>query len=358
MKYIVQGCMIETDRSYIMIKYSKSVSIEVSYLDDCLYIKVPNGYKWSDLVDKRLSVIYDQKIKSTDYIKLGNPTYNLNGLEFRKTTPFEHVFSQFLLKDIEEFTMLFDENQTQVFIPLKLDFDIIKYIELLKCNPYLEVLNNKVESLKNFYAINLKDLPIKLHSDNDYSFNSKKFYTRYLLSPIDIHESFISKLRTLLDTYSLTLLKLPIQENTKTIDYVTYRYTDLNKQESHKTGYYPLQREVKCTAHIDFELSTPNMVILDDFKNRYQNLDFLTDFTTFLTEDKLGRSWSSECRWGPITTDFSQDYEQDQQGNQAFRLGFSCDLYYYVVYDDQYYVIQNIILEILNSKNNFNLITI
>jgi len=356
MKLYIQGCIISTDRSYVRIGYSNEVEFLESYVDNCYYIKVPKGYKWSDLYNKNLKVLKDQVIEETNNIKVPNQIYELNGLKLRKLVHTDYVISQYLIKDIKEYKMLMNETQCQILIPQKSDYEFNKYIALLSQNPYIEVIDySDLVSLKNFYAVNLSWKSKSLTSSNEFAFNTKKFYTKYILEPIDIQNSFINILKSKLAVYGLDLLRYPIDDNVKTVDHVVWRYTDLNKQETYKSDYYPLNDIFRQVDHCDFELTTPNMVIFNDFKNRYQNIDFLTNWTTFNTLDKIGREWSSSITWQPISTDFNQDYEQDSQGNIAMRASFSADITHYTVYDKTYYDIQKTILSLfdLDTKEFF-----
>lgn len=102
---------------------------------------------------------------------------------------------------------------------------------------------------------------------------------------------------------------------------------------------------------IELKLSSPDFVLYNDFKTRYQNLDLISDFTEFQTRDKLGRMWVSNLIWSSIDTSFNQDYNTDELSNVAWEVPFSVELHYYTVYDEQYYNIQGIIMSLVGEDS-------
>jgi hypothetical protein len=48
---------------------------------------------------------------------------------------------------------------------------------------------------------------------------------------------------------------------------------------------------------IEFTLRTPDMVMFFDFKNKYNNVDLLTNFCEFKTSDKYGDRWRAKIQY-------------------------------------------------------------
>jgi hypothetical protein len=250
--------------------------------------------------------------------------------------------------------MLWNNDQAQIFIPATLAFDFDRYINLISQNPYLEVLNaDKLNSFNNFYGVNLSDKSFEINSLNDYVFKPKGFYERYILRSIDIQDAFISQVRAYLSQLGIELKRRPIDENAQNIARVLYSFTEIDKQTSRRSGLNPLSNVVQHSMHIDFELTSPDLPLIDDFKHRYSNIDGLTKLTTFDTKDTLGNYWSSTIDWQPISTDFTSDYDQDSLGNSANKLNFSADVYYCTVYDHIYYDIQQIVIDLIRLQDKF-----
>lgn len=348
MKLVTQGLKITTQCRYVKFSIDKYLDIFEDGESSCLYIKFPKKFNTKELIDNRIEVLKSTELQETDYIKLSNPTVDLNGLRFTKLTINDYIINQYIVKDIVNFIMTFDEHHCEILIPKSLDYRLDKYLKLIECNPYLQILDSKqLQSLNNFYSINIGNKSISIKSSNRFEFNTKKKYTKYLLDPINVQESFIDKLRVLLTNYGVELISLPIDQNTHSVHRVTYRFTEIGKQLSHKSDSNPLRYALQHSSHIEFKLSSPDLILFNDFRTKYQNLDLVSNFTEFYTNDKLGRNWKSNIVWSSIGTDFNQDYAQDELNSISFETGFSADLNYYVVYDEMYYNIQEIILSIL-----------
>jgi len=348
MQIVVQGLRITTSCRYVKFTEAKYLNIYEDGDTSCLYIEFPRGFSSEHLVDKRVEVLSPLELHEEDYIKIKNPVVNLNGLKFTKLTIRPYTFSQFIVGDLDRFIMSYDDYHCEILIPEPLLWNTEKYKCLISKNPYLKILDCKdLKDLRTFNAVRILDNDVSLKSDNKFIFNTKANYEKYLLSMIDVQESFISKLEGRVKDYGLELLSLPIDEYKKTVNRVTYRFTDLSRQLNYKSGSNPLRFVTYQSAHIDFKLSTPNIVIYNDFINRYQNLDLLTNFTEFYTEDKIGRNWISSIWWSPIDTSFNQDYAVDEQNNVAHEAGFACDVNYCIVYDQRYRAVQESIMEVL-----------
>lgn len=348
---VTQGMRIETKCRYV--KFTKKRYLDIRQDDEssCLYIDFPKGFNSGDIIDTRLHILTPKELHETDYIKIINPVADLNGLKLKRLTKHDYTINQYIVKDLDKFYMNYDEHHCEVLIPRMLSYRLDKYVCLFHKNPYLEVICDKqLKSLSNFYSINLGDRDIRLKSTNTFEFNTKSKYTKYLLDGITVQESFIDQLRQRLLSFGLELLSLPIDKNTHSNHRVTYRFTDLNHQLNHKDNAHPLRWAVQMTSHIDLKISTPDLVVFNDFRNRYQNLDLVSNFTEFYTNDKLGRNWISSVKWSEIDTSFNQDYAQDEQSNIAFEAGFSADIEYYIVYDEVYYRAQQVILDIFGSN--------
>lgn len=344
MKIVLQGLRITTACRYLKMSYSKYFDVIEDEETSCMTLKFPRNYNSKDLIDKRVEVLSPCMLSETDYIRIINPIINLNGLKIKKLVQHDFTFTQLITKDISEFILNYDEHFCQLLIPKVLDWSIDKYIKILSQIPYIEIIDTKqLNKLCNYYSINLTEKDAAYKSINDFVFNTKSKYTKYILSPIDVQSSFIKQLSELLKDYGLELISLPIDKNTHSLHRVTYRFTDLNKQVSHKSDSNPLKYAVRTTSHIEFTLSTPDLVLFNDFRTKFQNLDLISDFTEFYTRDKVGRNWISNVVWTNIDTSFNQEYNQDEQQNIAFEARFSADINYYTVYDEMFYVIIRLI---------------
>lgn len=352
---VTQGLRITTDSRYIKFSKGSKFNTRLDINSSCLYIEFPIGQLTTEMSSPYVEVLVPGVLVETNYIKVINPVINLNGLELEKYSLGDYNYSQLIVEDIDEFIMNFDSSYCQVLIPKTQDWNINKFIGLLQKNPFIGVKNySKLRELTNFYQVNIRDKNREFTSSNKFKFNTKTKYTKYLLDPITVESEFIDNIRTIAEEYGLELIRLPIDQNTNSLHKLTYRFTEISKQDSHKSDSNPLRYAVSKVDRVEFKLSTPDLSIYNDFKTRYQNLDILSNFTEFYTNDKLGRSWISNVNWQPADTSFQQDYQQDENGNIAFELSFSCELGYYTVYDETYYNIQEMILSIIGKDTTTN----
>jgi len=87
-----------------------------------------------------------------------------------------------------------------------------------------------------------------------------------------------------------------------------------------------------------------------DFKNRFNNVDLVSNFCEFKTCDKYGTRWTAAVKWGRIGEDFNHNYDPDNNSNFSYQCQFNCILYFYEVYDESSYFIREILYE-LEAEN-------
>lgn len=347
---VINGLRITTNCPFIKFNEANRYSIESS--NRILTINFTKGSSSSSIKKSWIECVEDLPLVPTEYIRINQSITSINGLKVRRLTPHEMLFAQFIVDDIEEFVMDYDVSQCIILIP-KRKPSIEKYVELLTRNPYLEIIDDsELSDLYNVYGIFIKNEGLNYNKKNDFVFSTKEMYERYLLSDVDVMHSFLLQLKSLLTGFGIELVKYPLQESVAVADRFIYRITDLGKQESHKNGFEVLRDETQKTSTIEFECSFLNNVIFEDFRHRYQNLDFLSNFTQFYTNDKLGKPWVSHVEWSTLPTDFTQDFSQDNQGNSAVSFQLNCILHYYSIYDRRYVNIREIILKLVSRAKN------
>jgi hypothetical protein len=353
-KIVLQGLKIQTGRRYVKFTLGEQTKINDNFEQSIFEIIFSEGTKSSDIIDNQVELVFMKKLIETDYIKIEIPIINLNGLKLKKIVQGDYNFCQFIVDNVEEFTMDYKEDRCLILIPKKLSYDIEKYISLLKLNPYLEIVDySELEKLNNYYNINFSKRSVVINSTNETVFNTNEKYENYLLGVERIQSSFRRQFTSLLKDYGVELVPYPISENVSQVNYIAYKITELGAQQSRwNADEETLRYAIKHKAVIDFDVSSPNLIMLSDFKNKYQNIDLITNFTTFYTKDKSGVNWLSSIKWGPINTDFEQDYSIDASGNNAFKATFQAELHYYIVYDELFYNINELIFDLASSDLN------
>lgn len=345
---ILQGLKITTTCKYVKFTESTIIDIHEDLASSYIEIKFPRGIKSCNIVDRHVKCLYETILKSTDYIKIYNPIVDLNGVRFKKLTEGVLNYSQYLVANIDDFLLEYDRNHITILIPTSKKDDLCTYLKCLKMIPMIQVLDApELCELDNLYNLNIDKKDVYMDSDNKFVFNTKEFYDAYILRMVDVFESFKRQLEERLLKRGIQLLTFPVDEKLQTANHIVYRISELSTQVSRKTDFSVLNEAVQHRSTIEFELSTPNLILFNDVRTRYQNLNFISDFTEFYTKDKLGNDWISTAKWDKITTDFEADFSQDSKGNFAYKSTFNCELYYYVVFDVLHYKIREIIATIL-----------
>ena len=107
--------------------------------------------------------------------------------------------------------------------------------------------------------------------------------------------------------------------------------------------YGPDDNIISQKLPVDFILHTTDMVMFFDFKNKYNNVNLLTNFCEFKTKDKYGKKWSAAIKWtGSITEDFNHMYQSDENSNFSYQCQFRCELFFYEVLDTKYKFLEDI----------------
>jgi len=82
------------------------------------------------------------------------------------------------------------------------------------------------------------------------------------------------------------------------------------------------------------------MVMYYDFKNKYNNVDLLTNLCEYKTTDKYGYRWTAAVKWAQITEDFNHNYQGDDNSNFSNQCQFRCEIFFYEVLDERYKFLQ------------------
>lgn len=351
-KILLQGLKITTKSKFVRISYGDEVSVREDPKASTMDIVVPEGFRGSDIESRFVEVTEDMELKPTDgYVMVKASTIDLNGLVLEKIAPGVYNFNQFVVKDITDFTAWYDERRIVILVPECKIQDKWTYVETVRALPMFEVVSaEELQSPTNIYGLKMGDESFSFDSNNGFVFATKQFYERYSLRMIDVMHSFLTKLEKRLQDYGLQLVGFQMDEESLSPNNVKYRITELGRQISRPSYSVSERYAVKHKSVIEFELSASSLVICNDFKTRYQNYDLVSDFTEFYTTDAHGVNWISCVNWGEITTNYTQDFETDQTGAIASTAQFSCELNYYVVFDDTYPRIKSIITDIVDGN--------
>lgn len=280
---------------------------------------------------------------------------SLNGLKLRKLTTDSHTINLIIVEDCES-RVVQNYNYTTIVISkedaLNDEFvDFLFYSGRLK---YLEPVGKKPANwaIRNFPKIIIKDKNIVLESDNTEVFSLRRRYDDYVIRAIDYQNQFVLELRRILDDYGLEFVRYNKEATLSKTSYVTYQFNQTPSMVHHPNIYGIDNRIISQRLPVELSMHTPDMVMFFDFKNKFNNVDLLSNFCEFVTKDKYGQEWVAAIKWlGNITEDFNHVYQSDENSNFSYQCQFRCELYFYEVLDAKYKFLEEIVFNLDSEES-------
>lgn len=288
--------------------------------------------------------------------KFPNTIISLNGLKLKKLTYDPHIIKIVIVSDSES-RVSQDYDHTTIVVSNK-DYknkEFIDFVFYSKGLHYITPITPKCcikdWTFKNFPKIIASDTSLELESTSEIIYSLRNKYDKYLIRSIDYQDQFIEEIRYRLKEYGIELCRINREKTLNNTSYISYRINQTPTKYNHPK--YIDDCVMQHRVPIEFEFRCINMQMFYDFKNKYNNVDLLTNFCEFKTTDRYGNRWTAAIKWGRISEDFSQTYEADNNSNFSYQCQFNCELYFYEVYDNSQEFINEIILELsINGEIN------
>lgn len=366
-RIIYKGLVIETTCKYFYIHPGNCRSL-IQHKDKDLYeltyIPGDTSFSLSELLGIPKiggSLVFEKGMGYPE--KFCKTTVTLNNLSFDKLTYDPHII-RFVIVGDNTSRVCQDYNGTTIVVN-KEDYKNPKFIHFLLYSGNLHYISpsegKKVSDtweIRNFPKISIKKTSLNLQSDSETIYFLRKSYDQYLIRSIDYQDQFITEIGKILDRYGIELARVNREKTLTKSSYISYQFsqTPINYNHPHYSDPESVMHYHKLP--VDFTFRCADMVMYYDFKNRFNNVDLLTNFCEFRTTDKYGQRWTAAIKWGQITEDFNQMYQGDDNSNFSFQCQFRCELYFYEVYDKTFEFIQEIVheLELEDGKNNISTI--
>lgn len=296
--------------------------------------------------------------KNIEMISMGlpkrfpNTTITLNGLKFKKTTYDPHTINIIIVSDSES-RVVQDYNYTTIVVS-RGDYKNPEFINYLFYSGnliYLQPTGPRPScyEIRNFPKIQVNSDNVELESSSETVFTLRRRYDDYVIRAVDYQDQFILELRKILDDYGLELVRINKETTLKKTSHVVYQFIQTPVKDNH-----PKYSDDKVLQHkipVEFYLRCTDMPMFFDFKNKYNNVQLLTNFCEFKTPDKYGQRWTAAVKWGGITEDFNQTYQQDNNSNFSYECQFRCELYFYEVLDDRYEFLKEINMRLISASD-------
>lgn len=285
---------------------------------------------------------------------------SLNGLKLKKLTYDPHTINIVIVSDSES-RVIQDYEYTTIVVSRN-DYKNPEFINFLFYSGnliYLQPTGPRPScyEIRNFPKIQINSDNVELSSSSETVFTLRRRYNDYVIRAVDYQDQFILELRKILDDYGLELVRINKETTLTKTSHVVYQFIQTPVKDNH-----PKYSDDKVLQHkipVEFYLRCTDMPMFFDFKNKYNNVQLLTNFCEFKTPDRYGQRWTAAIKWGGITEDFNQTYQQDNNSNFSYECQFRCELYFYEVLDDRYEFLKEIIMRLdeETEKEYFNLDT-
>ena len=273
-------------------------------------------------------------------------TVTLNGLKLEKLTYDTHVINLVIVSDSES-RVVQTYNYT-TFVVSKDDYKNPEFIEFLFYSGnllYLRPIGPKVKgyTISNFPRVTIGKESRELTSTNQVPYTLRGRYDNYLIREIDYQDQFVLEVRRILERYGIEFVRYNKETTLGKTSYITYQFNQTPTLVNHPKRCDYDRNIISHKQGIEFTLHATDMVLYHDFKNKYSNVNLLTNFTEFKATDKAGDRWTAAIKWSGITEDFNHTYQADENSNFAFQCQFRCELFFYEVLDTRYEFLEEII---------------
>ena len=294
----------------------------------------------------------DMEMEPTGSIadKFKTVTVSLNGLKLLRLTRDPHVINIVIVSDSE--SRVVQSYSRTVIVVNRNDYKDPKFINYLFYSGNLLYLKpvGKLPSgyeLRNFPKI-IIDSDVDLDSESETVYTLRRRYDDYVIREVDYQDQFILEMRRILDNYGIELVRINKEASLVKTSYITYQFNQTPVLYSHPKRRDTENGIISHRQGVDFVLHTPDMVLFHDFKNKYSNVNLLTNLVEFKTTDRYGERWTAAVKWFNLTDNFEggNSYQQDDNANFAHQCQFRCELNFYEVRDSRYEFLKEIILEL------------
>jgi len=346
--------------------------------DSCRYFNVKEG-EFSGLVEDKttstLTITYTKGdtnrslSKSLGLRSIGKeiemePTYKprkfektvitLNGLELEKQTSDIHIIQIIIVSDSES-RVIQDYDKTFIVVSSE-DYcnqDFIKFLFFSDKLVYLKPIGKRPDcyKLRNFPKITISNKSININSESETIYSLRRRYDDYVIRAIDYQDQFILEIRKILEEYGIELVRQNREATLTKTSHISYQFSQTPIRYNHAWYSGDNENVLPHRLPVDFIFRCTDTVMFFDFKNKYNNVNLLTNFTEFKTTDKYGQRWSASIKWGAITEEFNHLYQSDDNSNFSNQCSFRCELSFYEVMDDRYQFINEIITSLEEDDN-------
>jgi hypothetical protein len=279
------------------------------------------------------------KVENSDVLNPINSSNHLNiinGLGIKKLVNEDYLLT-FTICRIPNSAIIYDKNRCDLF--LNPDIELSEYINLLRSNPYLEINDSLGPvTISNISGILMSNKKIEYNYSNQRVYSIKSEYTDYIVDEALVTYQIKSKILNQLYSHGFESLKTNDEDELVEVpDIISYSIQNSDYELSPKRGSYFLNKLYKVMMPIEWKISATSISKIWDIKNKYINLELISNITSIKIKDYNGNDFRIALEWDlqPSGIIGDKDSIKNEQGNYSHNLSVSCKVHFIILMEDR-----------------------
>ena len=329
---VVNGLKITTSLSYIKFIEAGVTQVEEDIPNSVLVIFFTKGAKNTELP---FEVIIEEELKESDLLSTYNPQNKINNLNIKKLVVNEYILNQTIFTDLDKSYALYNEERCDLFINQNIEYK--DYITLLKSIPFLEITEGEDDVvLANITNCLIGRRRLNYIFPNHRAFKYKDTYTNYVIDePLVMYQVKKVVLEQLYD-HGFESLKLDDQDELVEVpDVLSYSIQNADYNPIAKRVTPLLKRHTDANLSIEWKLKSTTLSKAMDIKNRYRNLEIISNLTSINVFDYNNNPFKVAIVWEDISGQLGdKSAVTDEENNYYHQLYFNCRVHFDIIMDN------------------------
>lgn len=329
---VVNGLKITTSLSYIKFIEAGVTQVEEDIPNSVLVIFFTKGAKNTELP---FEVIIEEELKESDLLSTYNPVNKINNLNIKKLVVNEYILNQTIFTDLDKSYALYNEERCDLFISENIEY--VDYLSLLKSIPFLEITEGEDDVvLANITNCLMGRRRLNYIFPNHRAFKYKDTYTNYVIDePLVMYQVKKVVLEQLYD-HGFESLKLDDQDELVEVpDVLSYSIQNADYNPIAKRVTPLLKRHTDANLSIEWKLKSTTLSKAMDIKNRYRNLEIISNLTSINVFDYNNNPFKVAIVWEDISGQLGdKSAVTDEENNYYHQLYFNCRVHFDIIMDN------------------------
>ena len=329
---VVNGLKITTSLSYIKFIEAGVTQVEEDIPNSVLVIFFTKGAKNIELP---FEVIIEEELKESDLLSTYNPQNKINNINIKKLVVNEYILNQTIFTDLDKSYALYNEERCDLFINQNIEYK--EYITLLKSIPFLEITEGEDDVvLANITNCLMGRRRLNYIFPNYRAFKYKDTYTDYVIDePLVMYQVKKVVLEQLYD-HGFESLKLDDQDELVEVpDVLSYSIQNADYNPIAKRVTPLLKRHTDANLSIEWKLKSTTLSKAMDIKNRYRNLEIISNLTSINVFDYNNNPFKVAIVWEDISGQLGdKSAVTDEENNYYHQLYFNCRVHFDIIMDN------------------------